>query len=288
MAKCGDDRERDSIIALVRCIFEASIQKYAKIEPCHRIGSTDKLKIGDILDGFFIEEGINELEEEIIDNPQLVLTKFGINELNEFYQLEKLVFEVWRTAGNLRGFNKGALLEVTHNPGDIFELRNEILEKSIEIYDERYDFNLEAPFTAKGTIYELVEEKDSLWSFIPIYNVSKINTKQCIENDIKLFSDMDVTISQDIISNFLVLPINLRNYYKSNLFYSKEFEESNDVNIESVMAILVGILINARDNWKNPVKLIKYYQRGYEGPYRKEDIYNMLKSIYQFILNFLD
>ena len=44
------------------------------------------------------------------------------------------------------------------------------------------------------------------------------------------------------------------------------------------MAILVGILINARDNWKDPVKLIKYYQRGYEGPYRKEDIYNMLKK----------
>ena len=82
---------------------------------------------------------------------------------------------------------------------------------------DRYLFK--SSYTAKGTIYELVEEKDSLWSFIPIYNVSKINTKQCIENDIKLFSDMDVTISQEIISNFLVLPINLHNYSKSIYYY---------------------------------------------------------------------
>ena len=85
--------------------------------------------------GIFIEEELYKLRE-IIDNPQLFWIKLA-NCIKTVYQLDKLVFEVWRTAGNLRGLNKGALLEVTHNPGDIFELRNEILEKSIEIYDER-------------------------------------------------------------------------------------------------------------------------------------------------------
>jgi len=277
LAPCGDDRERGSVVGLVRCILEASIQKYATIEPCHRVGLSSELELEDILDGFFIKWDIGEFTDWIIENPQLVLTKFGLNELKEFYQLEKLVFEIWRSAANLRGLNKGALWLVTHNPGDAFEERDSILEESIKIYDERYTFDYEMPFTSKGTGYELKGEDP--WVHIPIYNVEKVNTKTLIEGYYEIFGDRKIVIENDIITNFLWIPINMRSYYKSNLYYSKEFEELNNVNFKSVLVVFTALLIRTMDLWnEQPNEMFKCWQRGYEGPYRKENIFDILKN----------
>lgn len=287
LAKCGDDRERPSTIGLVRCIFEASIQKYAKIEPCHRVVSTDKLKIEDILDGFFIEEGINEVEEEIIGNNQLVLAKFGLNELKEFYELENLVFEVWRSAATLRGINKGASLEVTHNPGDVFELRDVTLKESIKLFDDRHTSDFEAPFTAKGTLFELIDEDNSPWVIIPTYNVGNVDTKKLIEIDFKFLSNRDAIVPNKIITNFILMPFNLRNYYKANLYYSNSFEKVNKVNLESVIVVLAAILIHKMDEFnEDPSEILKYYQRGYEGPYKNEDVCKILENYLPICLNF--
>lgn len=38
---------------IVRSTFEASIQKYAKIEPCNRIGFSGELETDDIIEWFF-------------------------------------------------------------------------------------------------------------------------------------------------------------------------------------------------------------------------------------------
>lgn len=106
----------------------------------------------------FLKEDCNQIIKFLQKKPQLVLTNFGLKELKEFYELENLMFEVWRSYVNLRGFYKGASCIVEHDPGDVFEDRDDFLEESITIFDERDSFDITAPFTAKGTFYPLKDE----------------------------------------------------------------------------------------------------------------------------------
>lgn len=106
----------------------------------------------------FLKEDCNQIIKFLQEKPQLVLTNFGLKELKEFYELENLMFEVWRSYVNLRGFYKGASCIVEHDPGDVFEDRDDFLEESITIFDERDSFDITAPFTAKGTFYPLKDE----------------------------------------------------------------------------------------------------------------------------------
>ena len=279
LEKFEGDGERSGVVGLVRCIFEASIQKYGKIESCNRVGSSGELEVEDILDGFFVKNGLIEFGEEIIKNSQLVLTKFGLNELKEFYLLEKLIFEFWRSAANLRGLNKGASWLVTHNPGDAFEERDEILQKSIKIFDDRFAVDIEAQFTAKGTLHEVIGKDDRFFiGHLPIYNIIRINTKSLLEDYFKMFTDYNIIIKNEIITNFIALPINLLNYYNSNSSYSAEFQRVNNINFESVIIILSSLLDMVVTNWDKPDNIMKFWQRGYEGPYLKESILKTLKT----------
>jgi hypothetical protein len=306
---CGDDRDRSSTLMIVRSTFEACIQKYASIEPCIRIGFSGDLEIDEILGGFFKEKNVEQVIGSIIldpelnltdyervelkkylndevdqiveylqEKPQLVLTNFGLNELNEFYELENLMFEVWRSYAELRGFYKGASCIVKHNPGDVFEDRDNFLEESISIFDERHSFDIKAPFTAKGTFYPLIDEKNHPITFIPSYNVGKINTKSMIESYSKKYSDVDIHITKNSVSNFIWLPINMYSYYKSNLNYSIAFEKTNKVNFESVIVVFTILLYHVLANWKDPMFMLRCWQRGYEGPFKKVDIFDILQN----------
>lgn len=309
LSHCGDDRDGGITLMIVRATLEASIQKYGIVEPCNRVGFSGELEIDDILSGFFRKENIEQVINSIIldprlnlpdyerielkkvlkldvdqvlnflqEKPQLVLTNFGFNELKEFYELEKLIFEVWRSFAELRGFYKGASCIVKHNPGDVFEDRDDFLEESIAIFDERNNFDINAPFTAKGTFYSLTDEENHSITFIPRYNGGKINTKSIIESYSKKYSDVDIHITKDTVSNFIWLPINMYSYYKSNLNYSKAFEKTNKVNFESVLVVFTILLYHVLANWKDPNFMLKCWQRCYEGPFKKGDIFDTLQN----------
>ena len=202
-----------------------------------------------------------------------------MNELKEFYLLEKLIFEVWRSAANLRGLNKGASWIVTHNPGDTFEERDENLKKSIKIFDNRFAMDSEAQFTAKGTLIELMGNENKFFiGHLPIYNLERVNTKSLLEDYFKEFTDYNIIIKNDIVTNFLALPINLLNYYNANSDYSTEFQRVNNINLESVIVVLSSLLDMVITNWDKPDNIMKFWQRGYEGPYLKESIFKTLKT----------
>ncbi len=308
LSECGDDRERSSVIGLVRAVFEASIQKYGMIDPCNKIEFTNNLDISDILDGFLTKDkfkkvikshinnpciNLNETDKKLFENylndthelivefidkkPQLVLTQFGINELKEFYNLENLMFEIWRSTANLRGLNKGASLIVEHNPGDVFEVRDDFLAESIHIYDERCGNDIETPFTSKGTYYTLNGEDNWPWLYIAQYNIGKIDTKPIVDGYYESLGKPNITIGNGA-TNFVWSPINMLNYNNSNKNYFNDFNEVNGVSFESVIVVFTSILIRAWERWSEPDKLLKCWHRGYEGPYNKNYIINELEK----------
>jgi len=282
-----DDTERIGVIGLVRCIFEAMIQKYSSIRPCNNVGFSNQIKIEEILNGFFSKHELIDFGKAIIEKPQLVLTHFDLDELIEFYELEKLIYEIWRCSANLRGLAKGSQWAVTHNPVDVGEVRDEILNKSLEIFDTRTaSFHLEAQVTAKGTLYELKnsdqDEKKNGTVFIPRYNFGRINVKKLIE------SMYNISLHSDLVTNFIWMPINMRNYYKSNLSYSKKFFNKNNVDLESVLAVYLCLLIRVCDYWNSSSEIIfKYWKRGYEGPYKNEYIVKQIKKYLPIAIDFL-
>lgn len=283
-----DDTERIEVIGLVRCIFEAMIQKYSSIGPCNNIGFSNQIKIEEILNGFFSKHELIDFGKAIMEKPQLVLTHFDLDELIEFYELEKLIYEIWRCSANFRGLAKGSQWAVTHNPIDAGEVRDEILSKSLKIFDTRTAslFHFEAHVTAKGTLYELKnsdqDEKKNGTVFIPLYNVGRINVKKLIEGMYK------ISLSSDLVTNFIWIPINIRNYYKSNLSYSEEFFNKNNVDLESVLAVYLCILIRVSDQWNSSNEMIfRYWKRGYEGPYKNEYIVEQIEDYLPIAIDFL-
>lgn len=89
---------------------------------------------------------------------------------------------------------------------------------------------------------------------------------------------MDLKIVYDTITNFIWIPINMFSYYKSNLNYSKAFEKTNKVNIESVLVVFTILLYHVLANWEDPIFMWKCWKRCYEGPYKKEDIFDILQN----------
>jgi hypothetical protein len=271
------DPLRPEVAGLVRCMFEAIIQKYGTILPCEKINVSNQVDLDEILNGYFTRHNLEKVGNQIIENPQLVLTSFTKKELLEFYRCEQLAFELWRCSANLRGLGKGSLWGVSHNPVEAGEVRDKVLTDSLMIYDERSSsFDPFLQVTAKGTIYEFGNRDESQFGgiFVPVYNVGRIDTKDMIK---KLFEFH----FEEIITNFIWIPINIKNYYHENIPYSEEFRRKNGVDIQSVISIFTAISIRASTYWiENPELGVRYWRRAYEGPFRTEYI---LDEINEFI-----
>ncbi len=104
-------------IALTRAVMEAAIQKYGQRPPCLRIGVSPGIPLKRILGGLLLHPDV-AFERKIVTDgrAQLVLTEFGPAELKELYDVEKLAYEVWRSAATLRSIGKGAPFVVVGPP----------------------------------------------------------------------------------------------------------------------------------------------------------------------------
>jgi len=121
-------------VGLVRAILEVAIQKYARLEPCSRIGTTGDIPLGKVLGGLLMAPEF-DLERQVLQaGRQLVLTDFTAVGLREFYDLERLVYELWRGTAMLRIIGKGASIAVDDSKTAVFDLRSEELDKLVAIF----------------------------------------------------------------------------------------------------------------------------------------------------------
>ena len=81
--------------------------------------------------GFEIERNILQSSE------QLVLTDFSVKELRDFYEVERLAYEIWRSGAMLRIVGKGAPIVVDDSPVFVHDGRSEELGRLVEIFDSR-------------------------------------------------------------------------------------------------------------------------------------------------------
>lgn len=276
-------------IGLVRAALEAAFQKYGKLKQCDRVGFTHEIELKDILNGLLLSSEF-DLERDIIQSRQMVLTNFGIEELKKLYTIEKIAYEIWRCMAILRAVGKGAILYVDDKLSELYgDARDDDLDFLIKNYDDRINRLQTCGVSAKGIAYSKLELKDSSEIiFIPYYNVGSLKANHLNEYTQTIFNK---TIQPDNFEfNFIWLPFNIRSYYNSHKFLAEAFKKKNKISLLPVLSTVVSLCFRLNYIWKNEGldQFVKFWQHAYEGPYLKESILKEIKGFLPAALKVLN
>jgi hypothetical protein len=91
----GKDKRYQTIL-ITRSILEAAAQKYGLLGRCPYLAPVTEVGIAAILSGLLMDEAYWPERHGLLKDKQLALTIFGPDNIREFYELEKLAYELWR------------------------------------------------------------------------------------------------------------------------------------------------------------------------------------------------
>jgi hypothetical protein len=257
--------ENDSpeTVFLVRKSLEAAVSKYGRSDLCDRIGFSNEVRIESVLRGAFTEERFEPVRRRLQQQPQLVLTDFGVVQMEEFYDLEKLAYECWKCGATLRILGKGAGLNVVHEHPYFVDTRTEWLDRLVTIYDKR---SLEFTVTATGTAFSSAAAKDDRTGSIVLasYNVRHLS----FGNNESFLKQVGIDLGNpDESSNFVFDCFNIKSYFEAHEPFSEPFLTTHGVSLRDVILVIVALSLAILGRWsadKNEV--FRYWQRAYDGP----------------------
>ena len=267
-------------IGLTRAVLEAAIQKYARFQLCNKIAESSPVSIGKVLGGLLMAPEF-EVERNIVaQGNQLVLTDFTNVDLLAFYDLERLAYEIWRTAAALRTTGKGAPLIVCDPPECFADGRSPELDFLVTNYDQRLDKSGSLSYSAAGVIFSDKDEMSAAgFVFLPTYNLGGVTGKDYAEFLSEMFR---VKLEVDINFNFVWIPFNLTEYRKAHLPFAASFYEKYGVSLDAVLAVVAALSERVFNIWyqTGSSAFARFHQRAYEGPYHEKFI---LENIMSFI-----
>ena len=259
--------------ALVRASLEAAIQKYARFELCDRVGVTATITLDKVFNGLLMAPCFSPERAILEAAPQLVLTDFGVAELREFYDLERLAYELWRSSALLRILGKGAPLLVLGPPHYVGDDRSDDLSKLVESYDERARNSSGWALTASGVSADrrAMPPDGSGTIAVPAYNVDRIP----LEEFKHIFSEvLNVDFRRSGSFNFIWGNIDLRGYREAHVPFAEAFERRHGVPLDAVLSVFGVLCLRVVAAWGGleGLAIVRYWQRAYEGPHRREDL----------------
>ena len=271
----GPEQDPETIF-LIRRTLEAAIQKYGLSQQCNRVGISDQVPMKSILRGTLMVPEFKYIRDGLKITRQLVLTDFGTEELIEFYEVEKLAFELWRCAAALRIFGKGAGLRVVDDPIAFYDDRSDELDKLVAIYDKRSAGLM--GMSATGTVFpQAFSTSRSI--FLPAYNVG------ILQFDIfnKIFQKFyGFIFSPEAFPNFIWTPFNLAGYFTAHEPFAESFEKAHGIPLTWIFAIFGALAYRVQIAWQQlgPSAIYNYWMRAYEGPLERAYV---IKEIEDFL-----
>ncbi len=260
-------------IAITRSSLEAAYQKYAQPVLCNRVANSDEVSAEAILRGQFVKYHAKKGVPELV--PQLVLTEFGREELKQFYSLERLAYEVWKTMANLRAVGKGCGLVVTGD--DFHDTRSDELDFLISRYDERQRVFLSS---ATGTVFDSAPGTNEGWILLPALNCARTPVsafdgllKHCYGFDI-----CSVVPDSELISNFVWHPFNIRSFWLAHKPFAPSFLAEHGIRLEVLLALIATITGIAIFSWKSAPNWWRLWQRAYDGPMKLDLLRDVFKN----------
>jgi hypothetical protein len=266
----GEDKTPVTIL-IIRSILNSAIQKYGQNTFCSHVGKSKEIEISKVFNGLLLSDEF-EIERRILElgSNQLVLTDFNQLNLIEYYNLEKLCYEVWYCEAKMRALQKGAVIEVDIKDKEfIKEYRTREIDQLITSYDQRKDGGFFS--SATGTVFTAQSLDRGSDLFIPYLNLEHVKIDGLNEMFEKVFN---FTAGKDYVPNFLLIPIPLSKFIKAHLPFDEDFTEKNGVSFQLIVLVITALCfryfyISASKKYPAVVTII---QRGYEGPLLYRDI----------------
>jgi len=258
----GRDKQ-PATIGLTRAILEAVFQKYASFSLCGKIAESESIPIDEVLGGLLMDEEYEPERNIVAQGNQLVLANFTSIDLQHQYELERLAYEIWRTAAALRTIGKGAPLVVCGPPDSFHDERSDDLDFLVINYDQRYR---SLSHTATGVEFSNSNTLKSIGGvLLPLYNLGEVTAKDYE----KLLQSMFKTkFPSEFTFNFVWFPFNLRDYRNAHLPFAIPFKEKYEISLDAVLAVIAAILLRVLLIWEKfgISAFTKFHQRAYEGP----------------------
>ena len=258
-------------IGLTRAVLEAAFQKYAHFQLCNKIAESTTVSIEKILGGLLMAPEFEDERNIIAQGNQLVLTDFTNVDLLAFYDLERLAYEIWRTAAALRITGKGAPLMVCDPPECFADGRSTELDFLVTNYDKRTGRSEWSSSASGVTFADVAQQSAEGCILVPIYNVGGVTS-----TDFKdFFSQMyGVRLMAEVTFNFVWVPFNLREYRKAHLPFATAFYDRYKVSLDAVLTVIAALSLRVEYSWLQArgTSFFRFFQRAYEGPGNLKDI----------------
>lgn len=267
----GRDKSPQTI-GITRKIIDGAIEKFGLDEFCDGIGITGSIDISEVFEGLLLGEDF-EYERTLLKElpSQVVLTKFNQINLLEYYELEKLAYEVWKCGATLRSIGKGGTIYVDHSDDDYFiEIRSDDLAFLIDNYDQR---NFSKITSRKGVVLEDQEDVTVGKLLVPVYNVGL--QKVDIFNNFFAKLGININFGENYISNFIPWLYPIRGFYKNNKPLGDNFYKQYKIEVVSILTVLTSIIYRLFHKLiiEKEVSIIKpLFMRGYQGPFLETEI----------------
>jgi hypothetical protein len=280
----GED-DSPATIANTRAILDAAIQKYGQFGLCDRLALSSAIPIDRIFAGEPRDKELEVIKLLIGDHPTLVLTQFTVTQLYEFYQVERLAYEIWRTAAQLRITGKGAPIEVLDEPPYVVDSRSDDLDTLVQIYDERSSGrNMIGTFAShSGTVFSNAMSSKLMLCFIP--NITGLKMSWGAEW-LKAHGRA-IDISGPL--NYIPCQIHLREFFDAHRPLDGAFEAQVGFSLEECLAVIaaIGFLPAVIADTFDHFRALRPEARGYDGSFtmrRIEDwISGLLPSLTQAV-----
>jgi hypothetical protein len=273
----------------VRAILEAGVQKYSMLHRCSGVGMTNEVEPKEILNGMLFDTSIPKFYRERLsqnlDRRQLVLLKFGLDELRQFYRIEALAYEMSSTIAKKRLAGRGAPLIVKSIPPYFMNKVTDEIVKLVNCYVQR-EWIFDA--SATGTVFENIENNIPRKGIVlfPIYNVHQ-EPANAFKNAFKVF-DLELDSNDNLILNLTWTKFPLRDFYLAHVPFSDAFQRKHGIPFDHIIAVVGALLYRVVSIWKNNnARMINYWQRGYEVISSKEFIITEIKKHLNFSISTL-
>jgi len=262
-----------------RRIMEIAFQKYGKQGFCSHIARSKQINVSQIFNGLLLTEDYST-ESMIIEKApdMLVLTDFGVNELKEIYELEKICLEIHLVNKMYRILGKGCKLNyINVNEWFNFTITNEA-EKLMQIYDNRINLNKVNSSYLRVYYSNISSEKNDSYCLFPTYNVGNISFDIFKEIFAKLYK-MEFTCLVNDCPNFVLYGFDIRSYYLAHKEASESFYETNKISFEALLCVIYFFFSVVFSDFRKPEFLLNYLFRGYTIRSKKDIIRNLEKNI---------
>jgi hypothetical protein len=233
----GEDKSPGTI-ANTRAILEAAIQKYGRAELCNKIAPSSFVKLDQVFAGESKGTERYVIKRVLAREPMLVLTDFKVNDLYRFYQLERLAYEIWRTAAMLRITGKGAPIRVIDDFPFVFDERSDELADLVESYDGRDKSPLfGVAGSSTGTVFTNDASDRDGFGFLFTPNVGEAQLWLAEH----VLRTQGRNVRMEGAPNYLRLPFNFRKYLEAHRPLEAAFEAKHGVSLEECIVVFASI-----------------------------------------------